>query len=53
MMQARSRMLGVSAVLLGDGMLKVSTTSMASHFSCDVLLQTASSLQARSIILED
>ncbi len=53
MMQAQSHMLGVSAVLMGDGALKVSTTSMASCFSHDVLPQTALPLQARSIILED
>jgi hypothetical protein len=46
-------MLGVSAVLLGDGALKVSTTLTASCFSCDVLPQTDSPLQARSIILKD
>jgi hypothetical protein len=46
-------MLGVSAVLLGDDTLKVSTAWMASGFFCYVLPQTASPLQARSIILKD
>jgi hypothetical protein len=53
MMQARSRMLGVSDCLLGDGALKVIITLAASHFYCDVFPQIMLPLQARPIIPDD